>query len=412
MHLIRRFQWSLPGLLLSSVALGQVCNPVMVPTPGLSVFDNWVLTLHVYDGGTGSDLYAGGWFDNAGAVPVNRIARWNGTEWSPVGATAVPPISGGVGAMTGHKGRLCISVLFPAAGGPCVLEWDGVEWTTLASGKDVRAIASYAGDLFVSGYFSSMGGVSATQIARWDGVAWWPLGAGLSGGFVGSLEVYGSSLIAAGSFTVAGGIASNRIARWDGDWHAMNSTLAMPSVSGLLVHENVLYASGAPMSSTASALVQWDGAMWADVPNPFFFGGALAAWNGDLCAKGLARGSASWARQVVGRWNGNGWTPVLAHAQSANSDILALHEFQGDLYLGGKFTVMAGVQAPYVARFTCVPEICYPDCDASGTLNLADFGCFLSKFAVSDLYADCNRDFALNLGDLGCFQSKFALGCP
>jgi hypothetical protein len=55
---------------------------------------------------------------------------------------------------------------------------------------------------------------------------------------------------------------------------------------------------------------------------------------------------------------------------------------------------------------------CYPDCNSDGSLNLSDFGCFQTRFALGDPYADCNGDGVRNLSDFGCFQTKFALGCP
>ncbi|MCC6660756.1 MAG: hypothetical protein IT437_07710 [Phycisphaerales bacterium] len=55
---------------------------------------------------------------------------------------------------------------------------------------------------------------------------------------------------------------------------------------------------------------------------------------------------------------------------------------------------------------------CYPDCNGDGVLNLSDFGCFTTKFALGDPYADCNGDGVRNLADFGCFTTKFALGCP
>jgi hypothetical protein len=58
------------------------------------------------------------------------------------------------------------------------------------------------------------------------------------------------------------------------------------------------------------------------------------------------------------------------------------------------------------------PAACYPDCNSDGTLNLSDFGCFQTRFALGNSYADCNGDDVLNLSDFGCFQTKFALGCP
>ena len=55
---------------------------------------------------------------------------------------------------------------------------------------------------------------------------------------------------------------------------------------------------------------------------------------------------------------------------------------------------------------------CYPDCNGDGSLNLSDFGCFTTRFALGEAYADCNGDGVRNLADFGCFTTKFALGCP
>ncbi len=61
---------------------------------------------------------------------------------------------------------------------------------------------------------------------------------------------------------------------------------------------------------------------------------------------------------------------------------------------------------------TSCPAPCYPDCNADGSLTIADFGCFQGKFANQDPYADCNQSGTLTIADFGCFQTKFALGCP
>ena len=57
-------------------------------------------------------------------------------------------------------------------------------------------------------------------------------------------------------------------------------------------------------------------------------------------------------------------------------------------------------------------EPCYPDCNGDGVLNLSDFGCFTTRFALGEPYSDCNGDGIRNLADFGCFTTKFALGCP
>jgi uncharacterized membrane protein len=55
---------------------------------------------------------------------------------------------------------------------------------------------------------------------------------------------------------------------------------------------------------------------------------------------------------------------------------------------------------------------CAADCNGDGLLNLTDFGCFQTRFALGDPYADCNTDGVTNLADFGCFQTQFAFGCP
>ena len=69
----------------------------------------------------------------------------------------------------------------------------------------------------------------------------------------------------------------------------------------------------------------------------------------------------------------------------------------------------AGVSEAWIAL---IPPLCYPDCNGSGTLNVADFGCFQTKFVAGDPYADCNADGSLTVADFGCFQTRFVAGCP
>ena len=58
------------------------------------------------------------------------------------------------------------------------------------------------------------------------------------------------------------------------------------------------------------------------------------------------------------------------------------------------------------------PDTCYPDCNGDGSLTVADFGCFQTRFVLGDPYADCNQDGAHTVQDFGCFQTRFAAGCP
>jgi hypothetical protein len=57
------------------------------------------------------------------------------------------------------------------------------------------------------------------------------------------------------------------------------------------------------------------------------------------------------------------------------------------------------------------PGVCVADCDVSGTLNIDDFICFQTNFALGDPSADCDASGSLNIDDFICFQTFFALGC-
>ena len=62
--------------------------------------------------------------------------------------------------------------------------------------------------------------------------------------------------------------------------------------------------------------------------------------------------------------------------------------------------------------------LCYANCDASASpplLNVADFTCFLQRFAAGDAYANCDGSSVapvLNVADFSCFLGRFAAGCP
>ncbi len=89
----------------------------------------------------------------------------------------------------------------------------------------------------------------------------------------------------------------------------------------------------------------------------------------------------------------------------------------GVLGIAPSFGMKVGIGAWGSCRFdnwgTCPPLLpCYADCNGDQILNIADFGCFQTNYAINNLYADCNNDMLFNLADFGCFQTKFALGCP
>jgi len=83
----------------------------------------------------GSNLYAGGSFTNADGSGAKYIARWDGANWSPLGAGTAGIVS---------------------------------------------AIKVIGSNTYLGGYFTTAGGVTVNGIARWDGANWSALGGGIT----------------------------------------------------------------------------------------------------------------------------------------------------------------------------------------------------------------------------------------
>jgi trimeric autotransporter adhesin len=201
-----------------------------------------VYALAVYDDGSGPALYAGGRFDDAccdayqGLFPVTNLARWDGRTWSD----AAGDVSGTVRALHVHDdGR--------GAAHNGLRRWDGKEQTFVyvppyASGTSftVYALQSFNDGsgpaLFAGGGFTEVDGIAASNIARWDGVTWSPLGSGINGA-VTSMTVHdegcGPALFVGGHFSWAGGVFAKGVARWDGRaWSALNGQITTTDAYG------------------------------------------------------------------------------------------------------------------------------------------------------------------------------------
>lgn len=170
------------------------------------------------------DLYAGGYFQNAGGVPSNAIARWSNGAWS-----AVPGLGATVFALLAlPNGDLVVGGNFGTAGGqPAsrIARWNGSSWSAFGSGMTgfrVDALARLPnGDLVAGGAFTAAGGVPAANIARWNGSSWSPLGSGSNGDVKALVALPNGDLLAGGQFSQIGGITAHGAARWNGSsWSA------------------------------------------------------------------------------------------------------------------------------------------------------------------------------------------------
>src|SRR5438128_951612 len=100
----------------------------------------------------------------SGRDVVNHIARWtrSGSGWKPVGLE----MNDWVFALVGSGTNMYAGGWFTMArGSPAnhAAQWNGSSWAALGSGTDgpVLALAASGGDLYAGGYFTNAGGANA-----------------------------------------------------------------------------------------------------------------------------------------------------------------------------------------------------------------------------------------------------------
>ena len=314
-------------------------------------------------------LYIGGDFTVAGDAAANYVAKWDGSSWHGLGT--------GMGGEMGEDGP-CVYALaasgsdlyaggdFKTAGGVtanCIAKWDGSSWHALGAGiggemeEDhpfVFALAVSGSDLYVGGYFTTAGSVTANYIARWDGSSWHALGAGVDY-TVSALAVSGSDLYAGGGFTTAGDVAANRIARWDGSsWQALSSGMNS-QVNALAVSGSDLYAGGGFTTAgdvTANYVAKWNGSSWSALGsgmNREVY--ALAMSGTNLYAGGWFTTAGGVTANGIAKWNGSSWSALGSGIGGDSSFVSALAVAGTNLYAGGLFTTAGGITVSNIARW-------------------------------------------------------------
>lgn len=304
--------------------------------------NGFILDLAVYN----NELIVGGTFSTAGGVPANNIAKWDGANWSAIGNT-----NGVVGGLTVWNGSLVAGGGFSQVGGVStgnVAKWDGTTWSGFGitgGNLSVHCLANYLGELYAGGTFTAIDGVSANRIARWDGTQWQPLSSGMNaGGYtpeVYAMTTHNGDLIAVGPFDTAGGNPANNVARWDGTgWHALGAGLNI-GTRAVLSFGTDLIVGGAHTTAgglPSLAISLWDGTNWSAMA-----GGmdsrvvALAEYNGNVFAGGWFTTSDGNQTNYVAEWTGATWLP-LGGGKGLDSFVYECLEYQGTMVAAGSFS--------------------------------------------------------------------------
>ncbi len=137
--------------------------------------------------------------------------------------------------------------------------------------------------------------------------------------------------------------------------------------------------------------------------------GAVYAWSdtgfdevpGDLTGDGLANANdEAYIQSVIQQLDGQSLCPP-------DADGLV----NGQVVLGGFSQQFHLADTDYDGDIGDAAPVCYPDCDGSGSLDIDDFICFQTFYAVGNSWADCDVSGSLDIDDFICFQTYFAIGC-
>jgi hypothetical protein len=210
--------------------------------------------------------------------------------------------------------------------------------------QDIRAMAVYNGELYVSGY-----SFDTTHIYKWTSSGWSVIGTCYQS-IVNAMEVYNNELYVGGLIYDIDGTLYGNIARWNGNvWSDPGGGLPgqFPNFSArvrsLKVYNGELYAGGNNLGLTNNGIMKWNGTSWSSVggglygtPDAFVF--TLEVYNSQLYAGGLFNNAGGVAVHSLARWNGASWNDVDGGVGGTDSLVTAMTVFNNNLFIGGSFS--------------------------------------------------------------------------
>lgn len=296
-------------------------------------------------------LYAGGMFSIAGGSYSRCIAMFKNGRWMPHDQ-GLPLSFTSIRAITKHGDHL---IAGGAAGsGSQVVKWNGTAWTPIGFGLSgqVYALAIYNGELIAGGSFSNRG-----RVARFTGSEWVALGGGVNGDVL-TLLVHNEQLFAGGYFTTAGAASATRIARWDGNaWAPLTPGGPNDRVDALATYGGELIVGGYFTSIGAlpvNYIARWDGNDWYVLGQGLSEGGisgrveSLAVYQGDLYASGTFNKADGKRIRNIGRWNGQEWHG-LGPSNLGAAEAMTVHD--GELVFSGGTATWSLAHAVNVVRY-------------------------------------------------------------
>ncbi|MFT3685589.1 MAG: hypothetical protein QM783_11780 [Phycisphaerales bacterium] len=313
-----------------------------------------------------NELYICGSIQTIGGRPINNVARWDGTRWQPVGNGLyfINGASTTANNIFSFGGSLYLFTKTNSGSIYHFARWDGSTWTIdpfpAANGFISQTVQGPDG-LYFLGDFTSIGGVAATRIARFDGTTFYPVGT-LTPGFAGPPTItFDNGVLYA---TSRSGMTNGRYGLFKldgGNWAAIPGSPTR--LNGLTAFNGSIYGEENPGSSILGhQWWRWDGTAWS-VATTFDPTGTVAPF-GDPTSTLVLDGVMyfgtdtvpGWDSPRAGRWDGVTWRAMGGGVESVTigSRFNAIQQWRGELYIGGgrQFITSTGEVVPTLAKWT------------------------------------------------------------
>ena len=278
-------------------------------------------------------------------------------------------VSSEVRAITISGSNMYIGGLFTSVSGlqaSRIAKWDGSSWSSLGSGvvlttsptdTSVDWIKVVGTDVYVAGQFNSAGGSTANNVAKWSTVTntWTNLSTGTNGRIY-AMEVLGGVVYVGGAFTLAGGISARRIAKWDtssSTWSTVgNGTeITGSAVWAISAVGNNLYVGGSFTDAIGSNITKWDGTTWSPlgtgVDSTVY---AIAGSGSDVYVGGIFTIAGGISANRIAKWNESTST-WSALSTGTNSTVHSIAFMGTDVIITGTFITVGGVSRSRIARW-------------------------------------------------------------
>lgn len=239
--------------------------------------------------------------------------------------------------------------------------WNSLSTDSGPNGTVSTSVSDGAGNLYIGGTFTQVGGVTAHHVAKWDGSKWSALGTGTNDQ-VDALLFSNGILYAGGEFTTAGGVSANRIAQWNGtNWSSLGSgvnysgnskILALAAMNGEIYAGGIFSRAG---DVYASSIAKWNGSEWSALDEGVILNIigptvgvvlSILASGDDLYVGGCFNqvgAQRKWCSSIA-KWSDGEWDTIKSRDSIWDSPgflygvyVRTLSMFEGDLIAGGQF---------------------------------------------------------------------------